>query len=382
MHIFGKDYIIPNQFDPRLYIEIAYAVAKTAMETGVATRPILDMKSYKDELSDFVHKTHLLMQPIVTHAKIHAQKKRIVFAEGEDWRVLESLQTLLRDDLLFPILIGRPEVIKSRMQSLGLTFDFDKDIEVVNPNCDERFEKYWGVYHEIMERKGITVDMAKMRVRTNTTIISALMVKLCDADGMICGAIGSYFDNFNHVHGILGTKKEVDSCSSLCGVLLEQEPLFFCDPFLIENPTETDLVHMTLLAVQKIKHFGIQPKVAFVCHSNFGTSQLASAVKMQNALAQLKTKGIQIEGEMQAHLALDEKERLTFFPNSSFKEAANLLIFPNIEAANVAYNMAKTIGKALTIGPILMGLNANCHILTPSSTVRDIINMSVLSLQN
>ncbi|MCX7337742.1 MAG: NADP-dependent malic enzyme [Alphaproteobacteria bacterium] len=383
IHRFGPDHIIPKPFDPRLLVEVAYAVAEAAMETGVATRPIKDMAAYRESLNAFGCQSSLVMRPVFAQAKKKADRPiRLVLAEGEDERVLQAAQILCDEGMGKPILVGRPDIIARRITTLSLRLVQGEDFDVVDPNHDPRYHTYWTTYHHLVERKGISPDVAKALVRTNTTIIAALMVHLGDADAMICGTIGRYVDHFRHIKKILGVNPEFGQCASLCPLVLDSGPLFICDPYVNIDPTAEQLVAMTLLSAQQVRRFGLVPKVALVSHSNFGSSRSESARKMQRALALLQKEApdLEVEGEMHADVALCPDIRQKIFPNSRLQGAANLLIMPNIEAANIAYNMAKAFGSQLSIGPILMGVNNTAHILTASAPVRSIVNMASLAI--
>jgi len=383
VHRFGPDFIIPKPFDPRLFVEVAFVVAEAAMATGVSTRPIKDMKAYREQLGAFIYESGKVMQPIFARAKKQAKKPiRIAFAEGEEPRVLQAIQTLVDENIGMPVLVGRPEVIARRIASLGLRIKQDTDFEVVDPNHDTRYHTYWSAYHRLTERKGISPDVAKTFVRTNTTIIASLMVHLGDADAVLCGSIGRYTEHFRHIKQILGTEPDTRHCAALCALIFENDPLFICDPYVNVDPTADQLAHMVLLSAEQIRKFGIVPKVALVSHSNFGSSRTESARKMQHVLGLLEQSApdLEIEGEMHVDAALCPEIRERIFPNSKLKGAANLLIMPNIESANIAFNFAKSIGNGLSIGPILMGIKGKAHILTSSVTVRGIINMAALAV--
>ena len=383
VHRFGHDYIIPKPFDSRLYVEISFAVAKAAMETGVATRPIADMNAYQHELESFVYKSSSVMRPIFNAASRPTERPvRLAFAEGEDNRVLQAVQSLVDRGIGRCILIGRPDVIKWRIENLGLRIQSGVNFDVVDPNNDERYSDYWQTYHSLMERKGITPDIAKIRVRTNNTIIASLMVRRGDADAIMCGVIGRYVEHFKDIRQIMGMSTDASLCAAMTTLILEDGPLFCCDPYLNEDPTAEMIVEMTRLAVQQVSRFGLKPKVALLSHSNFGSSGLDSAVKMRSVFEQVQKiyPELEIEGEMHSDAALDEVIRMRLFPNSKLKDSANLLIFPNIESANISYNMVKSITGCSTIGPILMGLSGVAHILTPSCSVRSIVNMAALSV--
>jgi malate dehydrogenase (oxaloacetate-decarboxylating)(NADP+) len=383
VHTFGPDFIIPKPFDPRLYIELAQVVAQAAMDTGVATRPIADMEAYRHELNHFVHECSLIMKPVFDLAKRPTEKPvRVAFAEGEDERILQAVQILVDEKVGRPILVGRPDVMKRRIDKLGLRLTLGDDFDVVDPNDDPRYATYWKAYLGLMERRGVSPHMAKTIVRTDTTIIGALLVHLGDADALICGTHGRYVEHFRKVRNILGVDESYDLCASLCALIREDGPLFFCDPYVNVDPTDEDLVTMVELSIKQIERFGVKPKVAFVSHSSFGTSPLESANKMQRAVAWLKEEmpTLEIEGEMHADAALLPDVRKHDFLNSNLEGPANLLVFPTIESANIAYNIAQAMTDAQTIGPILMGCNAAAHVLTSSSTVRSIVNMAALAI--
>jgi len=307
---------------------------------------------------------------------------RLAFSEGEDNRVLQAVQSLVDSGIGRCILIGRPDVIKWRIENLGLRIKNEINFDVVDPNNDERYADYWQTYHTLMERKGVTPDIAKIRVRTNNTIIASLMVKRGDADAVICGTIGRYVEHFKHIRRVLGMHPGARLCAAMTTLILNDGPLFCSDPYLNEDPTTDMLAEITRLSVQQIRRFGLTPKVALLSHSNFGSSKLDSAVKMRDVVKQIRIEypDLEIEGEMHADLALDEIIRARLFPNSKLKGSANLLVFPNIESANIAYNMVKSITGCSTIGPILMGLAGVAHILTPSCSVRSIVNIAALSV--
>ncbi len=380
VHRFGPEYIIPKPFDPRLIIELASVVAEAAMASGVATRPIEDMAEYRQSLHQYVYRSAMVMKPIFNQAK--GNPKRVTFAEGEEERVLQAAQILVDENIVRPILIGRPHVIEKRVARLGLRLNLELDCDLIDPNSDTRYHKYWQTYHEIMERKGISPAVAKTLVRTNATIIGALTVHLGDSDALICGTIGRYTEHFRHVRQILGLSDNNHIASALSVLVGDQGPLFICDPYLNIEPTAEDLKAMALLAIEQVERFGIVPKVAFVSHSNFGTGRTESSEKMRQALALTRQAlpGVEIEGEMHADAALNEEIRQRSFPNSRLKGPANLLIMPNIDAANIAFNLAKEASGGLAIGPILLGIAKPAHILTASASVRGIVDMSAFAV--
>ncbi|MBI1954069.1 MAG: NADP-dependent malic enzyme [Proteobacteria bacterium] len=380
VHFFGPDYIIPKPFDPRLFVELASVVAQAAMDSGVATRPIEDMQAYRQKLTDFVYRSSMVMRPVIQRAK--ENPKRLAFSEGEDERVLQAAQILVDEQIAKPILIGRPDVIERRLKKLGLRLKADQDITLIDPNNDNRYGLYWRAYHRCMERRGISPDAAKTLVRTNTTIIGALTVHLGDADSLICGTIGRYHIHLNHVVQILGLSPVHQITASLACLILDQGVLFIVDPYVNEDPSATEICDITLLAAEQVKRFGLQPKIALLSHSNFGTSQHPSAKKMRQALNLIldRVPELEIEGEMHVDSALSAEIRKRIFPNSRLQGSANLLIMPTLDAANIAYNLAKSVGNGLPIGPILLGLDKSAHILTASTTVRGIVNMAAFAV--
>lgn len=380
VHRFGPEYIIPKPFDPRLIVELASVVAEAAMASGVATRPIEDMAEYRQSLHQYVYRSAMVMKPIFNQAK--GYPKRVTFAEGEEERVLQAAQILVDENIVRPILIGRPHVIEKRISRLGLRLDLGRDCDLIDPNSDVRYHTYWQTYHEIMERKGISPAVAKTLTRTNSTIIGALTVHLGDSDALICGTIGRYTEHFRHVRQILGLADNNHIASALSILVSDQGPLFICDPYLNIDPTAEDLKAMALLAIEQVERFGIVPKVAFVSHSNFGTGRTESSEKMRQALVLTRQAlpGVEIEGEMHADAALNEEIRQRTFPNSRLKGPANLLIMPNIDAANIAFNLAKEASGGLAIGPILLGISKPAHILTASTSVRGIVDMSAFAV--
>lgn len=379
IHRFGPDYIIPKPFDPRLIVSVSMVVAQAAMDTGVATRPIQDMESYRHQLESMVYQSGLVMRPIYAQAK--EKMMRVVFAEGEEERVLRAAQIMVDDGLCHPILIGRPDVINRRIERLGLRLQEGENIALIDPNKDSRYTTYWQTYHQIMERSGVSPDVAKMLVRTNPTIIAALAVYLGDADTMIAGTIGRYDKHLGHMLPIIGIDPDCENAAALSLLVMEDGPLFFCDPYVNDDPNACEIADMTLLAAEQIKKYGITPKIALVSQSSFGSKTTPSACKMQEAFEILSTfhPDLEIEGEMQADAALCDKIRTSIFPNSRLKGAANLLVMPSLDVANVAFNLAKVLGKGLPVGPLLMGTLKPGHIVTPSTTVRGLIDMCVLA---
>ncbi len=371
---FGPEYLIPKPFDSRLMLELAPAVAKAAMDSGVATRPIKDFKAYRQQLEKHVFKSGQLMRPIYTRAA--AKTKRIVFAEGEETRVLHAVQTLVDDRIARPILVGREEVVAARIRKVGLRLQKDIDFDLVNPESDRRFNDYWSTYHALMERKGITPATAKQIVRTRNTVIAALMVHKGDADAMICGTIGRYERHFHHIADIIGLAEGARTHAALNVMILSKGTYFICDTFINPNPTAEQICDMTIMAAAEVKKFGIEPKIALLSHSDFGANRGPEASKMAEAVRLIRARAphLEVEGEMTASAALDEEIRSTLFPNSRLKGQANLLIMPNIEAANIAFHLLKSLGDGIAIGPLLLGARKPAHILIPSVTSRGIIN--------
>lgn len=372
---FGPDYIIPRPFDPRLIVRIAPAVAKAAMDSGVATRPITDWEAYHEKLTQFVYKTNLFMKPIFSQAK--ADRKRIVLAEGEDPKVLHATQEIVSMGLAYPILIGRPAVIESRIKKLGLRLEQGKDFEIVNNEHDERHEQFWKRYYRLMNRRGITEEIAKRVTTSNTTVIASLLVEMGYADGLVCGLFGTYSRHLETIKDIIGLKDGVKVPAALNSLVLPTGNVFMTDTYVNAEPTAEELTEITLMAAEEIKRFGIEPAVALLSHSNFGSSNTLGAPKMREVLSLVKAREpeLMIDGEMHGDLALSEKLRNAYMPESTLKGSANLLVMPNVEAARIGYNLLRATTTAITVGPILMGMKKSAHILTPVASVRRIINM-------
>lgn len=379
IHRFGPEYIIPKPFDPRLVAGVSRVVAQAAMDTGVATRPIKNMDEYTHELENIVYRSGMVMRPIFNQAK--KQLMRVAFAEGEEERVLRAIQVLVDDGLCRPLLIGRPSVINMRIERLGLRLKAYEDFDLIDPNNDSRYTQYWQAFHHIMERKGVSPDVAKNLVRTNSTVIGALTVHLGDADTMIAGTIGRYDKHLQHVLPIVGIVPTHINAAALSMLVLETGALFMTDAYVNENPSAEQIVEITLLAANQIKSYGITPKIALLSHSNFGSNNSVSAQKMRKALdiLLLNHPELEVDGEMQADAALSETIRDRVFPNSRLKGVANLLIMPSMDVANVAFNLAKMVGDGLPIGPLLMGTIKPAHIVSPSIAVRGLINMCALA---
>jgi len=377
---FGANQIIPKPFDPRLIVELAPAVARAAMESGVATRPIDDFDAYRAQLSQFVFKSGLAMRPVFEQAR--RQPKRVIFSAGEDDRVLRATQIMLDEGVARPILIGRPDIIRRRAERLGLRFRPGTDVELVDPSNDPRYEKYWSTYHELMERRGVTVPTAKNLVRTSPTLIAALAVKLGDADAMIAGAYGRFRTHFNHVRDVIGMREGVQHMAGLSLLVMPTRSLFIADTYVNEDPDAETLAQITLLAADQVLRFGIQPRVALLSHSSFGSSDHPSARKVARAvqLLQQRAPGLEVEGEMHGDAALDNEIRASVFPNSRLKNAANLVVCPSLDSANIAFNLLKTAADGLHIGPMLLGTELPAHVLTPSVTARGILNVAALAV--
>lgn len=379
-HHFGPDYLIPTPFDPRLITQLAPAVAQAAMETGVATRPIDDMDAYRQRLSEFVFRSGLAMKPLFRSAK--SNPKRVIYAEGEDERVLRAVQTVVDDGLAFPILVGRREVIAKRLQRLSLRLQMDQDIEVVDPENDARYQEYWRTYHKIMERKGISPDTSRLVLRTNPTVIAALFVRKGEADALLCGPVGRYDRHLAHLIDILGIAPENRVVSSFNGLIVEKGVFFICDGYVNLCPTAEEIAESTMMAAAQIRRFGLIPKVALISHSNFGSAASESAAKMRRVLdlLTLLAPELEVDGEMHADAALNPDIRQRICPDARLKGVANLLVMPNLEAAHISFNMLKTLGDGLSVGPILLGLCKPAHILTSSVTVRGTINMTAVAV--
>ena len=377
---FGPDYLIPTPFDTRLILRIAPAVAQAAAESGVATRPIADIAAYRESLSRFVYQTSMIMRPVFAAAK--ASLQRVAYAEGEDERVLRAVQVAVEEGLAKPILIGRPAVIEARIAKAGLRLQAGVNYEVCNPEDDPRFRQYWEAYHRLMGRNGITTEGAKAAVRRSNTIIAALMVHLGDADAMLAGLVGRFDRHLAHIEEVFGVQPGVDRMATVNAVMLEDRTLFIADTYINEDPSAEELAQIAKLAADEVARFGLPPKVAFLSHSNYGSSTRKSALKMREArnLFAAANPGIECDGEMHGDAALDEKVRERTVFDSTLHGEANILICPNLDAANILFNVLKTTsGHGTTIGPMLMGANASAHVLTPSATVRRVVNMTALA---
>ena len=382
--VFGPDYLIPTPFDSRLILKIAPAVAQAALDSGVATRPIIDMEAYKETLTRFVYQTGMLMRPVIMAAKaLPDAQKRVAYADGEDERALRAAQMAIDDHIAVPILIGRPAVIAARIAKAGLRMQLGKDVEVCNPEDDPRFRQYWEHYHLLMKRSGATPDVAKAAVRRSNTIIASLMVSLGDADAMICGLVGTYETHLERIHTILGRQEGVNDYAALNALMTNRGTLFIADTYVNEDPTAQQLADIAWMSVQEVQRFGLPPKVAFLSHSSYGSSKRASAKKMRLArdLFVAGHPDIECDGELHGDAALEPGIRNAYMADSTLTDSANVLICPNLDAANILYNVLKTTTSGgVTVGPILMGVAATACILTPAATVRRVLNMTALAV--
>ena len=376
---FGPRQIIPKPFDPRLIVELAPAVAKAAMDSGVATRPIADFDAYRDQLSQFVFKSGLIMRPVFEQAR--RSPKRVIFSAGEDDRVLRAVQIVLDERVAQPILIGRPEVVRRRAERLGLRFRPGVDVELIDPNKDPRYDRYWSAYHELMERRGVSEPTARNLVRTSPTLIASLAVRLGDADAMIAGAYGRFRTHFNHVRDVIGLREGVHKFAGLSLLVMPTRSLFIADTYVNDDPDTDTLVEITLMAADAVLRFGLQPKVALLSHSSFGSSDHPSARKVAEAVRILhkRAPALEVDGEMHGDAALDLEVRQNVFPRSRLKDVANLVICPSLDSANIAFNLLKNAADGLHIGPMLLGTAMPAHVLTPSVTARGILNMTALA---
>jgi len=379
---FGPEYLIPTPFDPRLIIKIAPAVAKAAMDSGVATRPIADFDLYVQQLSEFVYHSGLLMKPVFSAAKV-AQKNRIVLAEGEDERILRATQVIVDERLARPILIGRPAVIERRLERFGLRIKPGADFDLVNPEKDPRYREYWEEYHRLTERRGVSQHYAQIEMRRRLTLIGAMMMHRGAADGMLCGTFGTHALHLHYVDQVIGLRPGVKNYYAMNVLLLPKRTVFICDTYVNFDPAAEQVAEMAVLAAEEIRRFGITPKAALLSHSSFGTSDRPTAVKMRQALALIQARApeLEIDGEMHGDAALSDEVRRAAFPHSRLKGEANLLLMPTVDAANIAFNLLKTAaGDGISLGPVLLGSAKPVHILTPSATVRRIVNMAALTV--
>jgi malate dehydrogenase (oxaloacetate-decarboxylating)(NADP+) len=379
---FGPDYLIPKPFDPRLMTRVAMAVAKAAAESGVAWRPITDMEAYREKLESFVYASGTTMKPIFTAAK-RALKKRIAYSEGEEERILRAAQIVVDEGIARPTLIGRPAVIARRIEPFGLRLQEGLDYDVVNVEQDDRYRDFWQTYHRMTERKGVTEAIAKIEMRRRLSLIGAMLVHKGDADGLICGTWGHNAHHLTYIEQVIGKRPKAMTFAAMNGLMLPNHQVFIVDTHVNYDPSAEQLAEITIMAAQEMRRFGIEPKAALLSHSNFGTSEQPSVVKMRQVLELLRRDApwLEVDGEMHGDVALDAVARQAIMPNSSLSGSANLLVMPNIDAANIAYNLLKTAaGGNIAIGPMLLGAAKPVHILTPSTTVRRIVNMTALTV--
>jgi len=376
---FGPEYLIPRPFDPRLLVMLSSAVAQAAMDSGVAMRPLHDMDAYREKLGQFIYRTGLLMKPVYERAR--ADLQRVVYAEGEEETVLRAVQTVIDDKLARPILIGRPDVIETRIERLGLRMRAGVDFELTNINDDPRFNDYWQQYHALTERRGVSPAAAKNLLRSRPTLIAALMVERGEADAMICGLVGRYHKKLGYLRSVFGLDPGVQCTSAMTGVINEKGAWFFLDTHVQVDPSAEQIAEATMQASYRLKLFGIEPKVALLSHSNYGSHDNPSAAKMRKVWQILKARmpKLEMDGEMQADTAWDEALRQRMFPNTTLSGRANLYVLPNLDSANITYNMVRVMTDGVAIGPILMGLDRSAHILTPASSARRVVNMTAIA---
>jgi malate dehydrogenase (oxaloacetate-decarboxylating)(NADP+) len=379
---FGPDYLIPKPFDPRLMMKIAPAVAEAAVASGVAQRPIKDMDAYRDRLQSFVYASGTTMKPIFTAAKT-ALKKRVAYCEGEEERVLRAAQIVVDENLARPTLIGRPEIIAQRIEKFGLRLQQDRDYDIVNTEWDDRYRDFWQTYHRMMDRKGVTAQMAKIEMRRRLTLIGSMLLHKDQVDGMICGTWGTTDIHLRWIDQVIGRREGACTYACMNGLLLPGRQVFLVDTHVNYDPTAVQLAEITVMAAEEMMRFGIKPKAALLSHSNFGSSNQPSALKMRDVLAMLRERApwLEVDGEMHGDVALDGAARGQLMPHSTLAGDANLLVMPNIDAANIAYNLLKVAaGGNIAVGPVLLGAAKPVHILTASTTVRRIVNMTALTI--
>ncbi len=377
---FGRDYLIPSPLEPNLILEIAPAVAKAAMDSGVATLPIADFDAYHQTLSEFVYNTALAMKPVFAKAK--ADPKRIVYSEGEDPNVLRAVQVVVDEGMALPILIGRPDVINAQIDELNLRLVIGKNVQVVDPNNNPKYDEYWQFYYENAKRLGVSVELARRDVRRKTTLLGAIMLERGDTDGVICGTFGYHDLHLNYVRRVIAKRDDASQFYAMSAVLMQNRNIFIADTYINEDPTAEELAEMTVLAVESMRRFGVTPRVALLSHSDFGTSNKESAIKMRRVydiLSEMKV-DFEFDGEMHGDTALDVRWREAHYPFSNLKGSANLLIMPTLDAANIAFNLLKAATGSAALGPILLGASKPIHILSPSATARRIVNMTALAV--
>ncbi len=379
---FGPEYLIPRPFDPRLIVKIAPAVARAAMDSGVATRPIKDFDAYRDSLQEFVYHSGMIMKPLFAASK-QAQRRRIVYAEGEDERVLRATQVIVDEKLAFPVLVGRPAVVERRIERFGLRLKMGVDFELINPDHDARYRDYWQEYYRLTARRGVSQEYAKIEMRRRNTLIGAMAIHRGEADGMICGTFGTHDLHLRYIDEVIGRRAGVNHYYAMNVLLLPKRTVFICDTYVNFDPSAEQVAEMTVLAAEEIRRFGMTPKAALLSHSSFGTANTPTAQKMRAALALIRriAPELEIEGEMHGDAALSGEVRRQVFPETRLKGDANLLIMPTLDAANIGFNLLKTAaGDGITVGPVLLGAAKAVHIVTPTATVRRLVNMTALTV--
>jgi malate dehydrogenase (oxaloacetate-decarboxylating)(NADP+) len=376
---FGPDYLIPKPFDPRLITQLAPAVAKAAMDSGVATRPITDFDTYREQLEQFVFRSGLVMRPMFSRAK--AAPKRVCYAEGEEERVLRAVQVVVDENLARPLLVGRTEVVERRIEKLGLRIRRGDHFDLVDPESDPRYPEYCKSYHEFMARRGVSPAHARQLMRTNTTVIGSMLLRKSECDALVCGTIGQYQRHLKHVLDVIGLARGVKKAAALNVLILDKGTFFIVDTYVSYDPSPAEIAEATLLAAEQVRRFGLEPRVAMLSHSNFGTHDDPPARKMRDALGEVLARDpdLEVEGEMHADAAVSEEIREAIFPHSKLRGCANLLVMPTLDAANISFNLLKVLSEGLSIGPILLGAQRPVHILTPSVTVRGIVNISAIA---
>jgi malate dehydrogenase (oxaloacetate-decarboxylating)(NADP+) len=378
---FGRTYLIPKPFDPRLIVKIAPAVAQAAKDSGVATRPIADMEAYRQQLNNFVYHSGMIMKPVFSAAK--KAPRKVLYAEGEDERVLRAIQAVLDEGMAQPVVIGRPDVIETRLRQAGLRLVLHRDFEVVNPDSDPRYLELWQEYHSIMGRHGVTPGLAKRLMRSDTTLIGTMLLRRGDVDAMLCGTVGRHPQHLKHVADVIGLESGASTFATMNLLMLPGHTLFITDTYVNESPDAERIADIALMAAEEVRRFGLVPKVALLSHSNFGSTPSDSSRKMAAAriLIERRDPGLEVDGEMHADAALSEVIRQRLYSECRLKGEANLLIMPNVDAANIAFNLLKTAsGSGVTVGPILLGAAKAAHILTATATVRRLVNMTALAV--
>lgn len=378
---FGPEYLIPRPFDPRLIAKIAPAVAQAAMDSGVATRPIEDFDAYRDRLNQFVYQSGFVMKPVFAAAK--QAPRRIVYAEGEEERILRAAQVVIDERIARPVLIGRPDVIQTRIERLGLRLTRDRDFELVDPDQDPRYREYWTEYHRLGARRGVTPEIAKLDMRRQPTLIGAMLLHMGEADAMVCGILGDYHRHLRFIDTVIGKRAGVNQYAAMNLLLLSKRTVFICDTYVNFDPSAEVIAENAVLAAEEIRRFGLTPKVALLSHSSFGAAETPTAVKMRKACERIGALApeLEVDGEMQGDMAFSEEIRNRVYPNARLKGEANLLVMPNLDSANIAFNLLKTAaGDGITVGPMLLGAARPVHIVTPSATVRRIVNITAVTV--